>query len=92
MKPTLRIARKQAPGDAEACDAVTEALAPVLQAMLDRYGHAAVLDGLGSSYASLAVAWLGERQATDALAALRAALPRIAAAQRARRSGEHGNA
>lgn len=88
--PVFRLGKRKYPGDAEASQRVMDAIVALLPPLVEEVGPAAVLDGLASIYASLAVGWLGEAQARDALGSYLKALPRIAASQRARR-GETGS-
>jgi glutathione S-transferase len=89
--PVIRLSEPY-PGDAEASQAVIDALEPILQRLLERLGPHAILDGIGSIYVSLAIGWLGEAQALDAARRYMKAIPRIAAAQRARRGAPGGRA
>jgi hypothetical protein len=81
--PVIRISEPH-PGDAEVSQAVMDAVLPLLPPLVDAVGQLAVLDGLASVYVSLAVYWLGEAVARDALRRYGEAIPRIAAVQRAR--------
>lgn len=87
--PVFRLGNRKVTGDAEASQRVMDAIIPLLEPFIEEVGRAAILDGLASLYVSLAVGWLGEARAADALSRYREALPRIAASQRAMR-GEGG--
>jgi hypothetical protein len=91
-KPVIRITEDTLPGAAEACDAVTEALVATLLPLLPQHGIAAILDGLMSSYVSLAIHYLGVAQTQDALHRTRENVPRMAAAIRGRHQPPRGRA
>lgn len=88
--PVIRLGTHRVTGDAEASQRVIDAITALLPPLVEEAGPASVLDGLASVYACLAVAWLGEAQAQDALRRYLRAIPRFAALQRAQR-GETGS-
>lgn len=77
--PTIRIARRLLPGDAEKCEAVVDALRKPCGELRARHGNVALLDGLLSLYVSLALRAYGIVGTEDALRQVAKNLPRFAA-------------
>ena len=90
--PTVRIATRILPGDAERSDAVIEALREPCGRLRANYGNTALLDGLLSLYASLAIQSLGVANTEAALKKMAKNLPRLAATLAAAKAGPAGRA
>lgn len=78
--PTVPIATNRRPGDAERCEAVVDGLRLPCGALVAQYGTVALLDGMLSLYAGLAIRAFGVAQTQAALKAAADNLPRLAAA------------